>query len=195
MKKRITVALSVLLFLNFNYNLAFAEISQNDIQRYSAYYSNGMQYLKNQQYSSAISEFRKVLRFSPYDSTIQEALANAYYARGQYFRQTTKEIKKAIVDYKSAYFYAKYWNKSDSANLNALANNCLKAIEDLEKRLNQAQSTQTRLQNAKILRAQGELAAAGYDFQLLKQSEYKEVVYENLGNIYKNLIHTLSNIV
>ena len=81
-----------------------------------------MQYFKNQQYSSAIVEFRKVLRFSPYDATIQEALANAYYARGQYYRQTTKEVKKAIIDYKSAYFYAKYWSESPSANLISLSN-------------------------------------------------------------------------
>ena len=90
MKKRIILALSLALFLNFNY--AQAQPTQDDVQRYSAYYSNGMQYFKNQQYSSAIVEFRKVLRFSPYDATIQEALANAYYARGQYYRQTTKEV-------------------------------------------------------------------------------------------------------
>ena len=146
-----------------------------------------MQYFKNQQYSSAIVEFRKVLRFSPYDTTIQEALANEYYARGQYFRQTTQEVKKAIVDYKSAYFYAKYWNNSQSANLASLANSALRDITDLERRIQQAQSPQTRLQSAKALRAQGELAASGYDFHQLKESQYKETAYENLGNIYKNL--------
>ncbi|MBQ8635084.1 tetratricopeptide repeat protein [bacterium] len=187
MKKRIVLAISILLFLNFNYNFAQAEMSQNDIQRYSAYYSNGMQYLKNQQFSSAISEFRKVLRFSPYDETIQEALANAYYARGQYYRQVTKEVKKAIVDYKSAYFYAKYWNGAANETLVSLANASNKSIVELEKRINQAQSPQTRFQMAKMLRAQGELAASGYDFQQLKEGQYKEAAYENLGNIYKNL--------
>ena len=107
MKKRIVLATSLILFLN---SCVFADVSQKDIQRYSAYYSNGMQYLKNQQFSSAISEFRKVLRFSPYDETIQKALVNAYYARAQYFYKTTKETKKALIDYKNAYFYAKYWN-------------------------------------------------------------------------------------
>ncbi len=185
MKKRIILALSLALFLNFNY--AQAQPSQDDVQRYSAYYSNGMQYFKNQQYSSAIVEFRKVLRFSPYDTTIQEALANAYYARGQYYRQTTKEVKKAIIDYKSACFYAKYWNNSTSTNLASLANSALKDIVDLERRIQQAQNPQARLQSAKALRAQGELAASGYDFQQLKESQYKETAYENLGNIYKNL--------
>lgn len=181
MKKGIIFILSLTLFLNTN---VFADVSQQDIQRYSAYYSNGMQYFKNQQFSSAISEFRKVLRFSPYDETIRTALVNAYYARAQYFHKTTKETKKALIDYKSAYFYAKYWNNSSNVDL---ANSALGEINSLEKRLVIAQNSQTRLQSAKALKAQGELAASGYDFQQLKNSQYKETAYENLGNIYKNL--------
>lgn len=184
MKKRIIVALAVTLFL-FNY--ANAEVSQQDAQRYSAYYSNGMQYLKNQQFSSAIVEFKKVLRFSPYDLTIQQALASAYYARAQYYRSTTKEIKKALVDCKSAYFYAKYWNNQISDSLNSLASACLKDINDFEKRLAINSTPQARYNNARALRAQGELAAAGYDFQQLKNGEFSSSAYENLGNIYKNL--------
>ncbi|MBQ4646102.1 MAG: tetratricopeptide repeat protein [Candidatus Gastranaerophilales bacterium] len=182
MKKRIVLALSLTLLVN---NLVFAEISQQDVQRYSAYYSNGMQYLKNQQFSSAIVEFRKVLRFSPYDETIQNALANAYYARANYYRQTTKEVKKALVDYKSSYFYAKYWN--NNSELSSLANSVLSDINNLEKRLSLNSNPQARLQSAKALKAQGELAASGYDFQQLKNSQYKELAYENLSNIYKNL--------
>lgn len=181
MKKRIVLALGIALFLSSN---VLAEVSQQDVQRYSAYYSNGMQYLQNQQFSSAISEFRKVLRFSPYDTTIQKALANAYYSRAQYFHKTTKEIKKALVDYKNAYFYAKYWNNEIDSNLTNLL---LNEINSLEKRLTIAQTPQIRLQSAKALKAQGELAASGYDFQQLKNSQYKEAAYENLGNIYKNL--------
>ncbi|MBR5304647.1 MAG: tetratricopeptide repeat protein [Candidatus Gastranaerophilales bacterium] len=181
MKKRIVLAIGIALFLSSN---VLADVSQRDIQRYSAYYSNGMQYLKNQQFSSAISEFRKVLRFSPYDETIQNALVNAYYARAQYFHKTTKEAKKALVDYKNAYFYAKYWNNGIDANL---ANSIFNEINSLEKKLAISQNPQSRLQNAKALKAQGELAASGYDFQQLKNSQYKEIVYENLGNIYKNL--------
>jgi Tfp pilus assembly protein PilF len=184
MKKRIITFLAITLFL---YNYANAEISQQDAQRYSTYYSNGMQYLKNQQFSSAIVEFKKVLRFSPYDLTIQEALANAYYARAQYYRTTTKEIKKALIDCKSAYFYAKYWNKETSQNLTSLANSCLKDINDFEKRLAINSTLQARFNNARILRAQGELAASGFDFQQLKTGEYSTLAYENLGNIYKNL--------
>lgn len=186
MNKKIVFALSLTLFLNTN---VFANITQQDAQRFSAYYSNGMQYFKNQQFSSAISEFRKVLRVSPYDETIQNALVNAYFARAQYYHKTTKEVKKALIDYKSACFYSKYW--SDNQTLNQIASSAQNEINSLEKRLMQNQTPQARLQNAKILRAQGELAASGYDFQQLKNGQYKEIAYENLGNIYKNLNNLL----
>ena len=132
MKKRVIILLGLALFLNFNY--ANAQYQEQAVQRYSAYYSNGMQYLKNQQFSSAINEFRKVLRFSPYDETIQSALANAYYARAQYYQNTTKELKKALIDYKNACFYAKYWSNKTN-NLGALISSCTNDINNLEKKI------------------------------------------------------------
>lgn len=189
MKRKIIVIFALFLFFaNFSTECALSEeISQGDLQRYSAYYSNGMQYLKNQQFSSAINEFRKVLRFSPYDAIIQASLANAYYSRAQYLRQTTKEVKKALVDYKSAAFYAKYWSDNPNQNLLVLANNAQNDINNLEKKLTPALTNQDRFKEAKILRAQGELAASAYDFQQLKSTGLKNEAYENLGNIYKNL--------
>lgn len=181
--KKLVILIAICLFLN-NYGQS-AEVSQQDMQRYSAYYSNGVEYFKNKQYSSSIIEFKKVLRFSPYDTTTLKMLANAYWARGENYRQETKEIKKALCDYKSAYFYLKYWSK-DEIN-DSLASSALKEINEFERRLQNSQTPAQRLQDAKILKAQGELAAAGYNFQLLKDSAYKEEVYENLGNIYKNL--------
>ncbi len=184
MKRKIVIIFAAFLF----FSVSAAEVSQEDIQRYSAYYSNGMEYLKNQQYSSAIIEFRKVLRFSPYDETIQEKLANAYLARAEQYKTETKEYKKALNDYKSAVFYAKYWKQTaPKQSMLSLSNGAINEINNLEKKLSIAQNQSSRLQNAKILKAQGELAAAGYDFQLLKNGQYKETAYENLGNIYKNL--------
>ncbi len=182
--KKLIVILSVFLFLSsYAYNP-----TQEDVQRFSAYYSNGMQYFKNGQFSSSIVEFKKVLRFSPYDVTVQDALINAYLARANYYNKTTKEYKKALNDYKSAYFYAKNWKDgSMSQTIAQGANSALSEIKDLEKKLQIAQNEQTRFQNAKTLKAQGELAASGYDFTLLTKGQYKESAYENLSNIYKNL--------
>ena len=154
MKKRIIIALALSLFLTMNHDTFAVEYSQQDVQRYSAYYSNGMEYLKNQQYSSAISEFKKVLRFSPYDETTQSALSGAYLARAQYYRETTKELKKALNDYKSALFYAKYWksNGQISSTLASLASTAQKETDSIEKRLNVAQNSASRLQNAKNMK-------------------------------------------
>lgn len=184
-KKILVLSMCVLLSGNFAYS---REVSQQDVQRYSTYYSNGLEYMKNSQYSSAIIEFKKVLRFSPYDSMTQSAIVNAYCARATHFKQTTKEYKKALNDFKSAAFYSKYWNeKQQNQTLATIANSSTREIADLEKRLNIAQTPDAKLKEAKILKAQGELAASGYDFQQLKNSKYKETAYTNLGNIYKNL--------
>ncbi len=188
-KKRLVIIFALFLFINCNHINA-AEYSASDAQRFSAYYSNGLQYLNDGQYTSAINEFKKVLRVSPYDTTIQEALANAYYKRAKYYRTQTKEIKKALVDLKSANFYAKYWSKDNSSqnpNLAQIATSSAKEINELEKRLNSSNDPSTILQNAKILKAQGELSASGYDFQKLLNTQYKNTAYENLSNIYKNL--------
>lgn len=183
-KKILILSMSMLLSINYAHS---REVSQQDVQRYSTYYSNGLEYMKNAQYSSAIIELKKVLRFSPYDSMTQNAIVNAYCARANHFKQTTKEYKKALNDYKSAVFYAKYWNKQQNQSLAQIASSSIKEISDLEKRLNISQSSDSKLKEAKILKAQGELAASGYDFWQLANSQYKETAYKNLGNIYKNL--------
>ena len=183
MKKKLIVSLALLLCLS-----AYPEeVTQQDVQRFSSYYSNGMEYLKNQQYSSAITEFRKVLRFSPYDPIVQGALANAYMARAQYYKDTTKEYKKALVDYKSVYFYTKLWSKNPDNSLLQMASSAKKEISDLEKKLQQPQDIDNRLLSAKTLRAQGELASSGYDYYQLLNGKYSENAYMELTNIYKNL--------
>ncbi len=186
-KKLIFTTFLAISLLNFASSFA-NDMSQEDIQRFSAYYSNGMQYLKNNQYASAIVEFKKVLRFSPYDTTIKEALQNSYFARAQNYNKTAKEYKKALNDFKSACFYAKYWKSGPtSQNDSTMAANCEREISLLEKKLAISSDASSRLQSAKALRAQGELAASGYDFQNLTKTNYKEAAYENLSVIYKNL--------
>lgn len=189
MKKNLII--STLLALSLLPYALGENISNEDIQRFSAYYSNGMQYLKNNQYASAIIEFKKVLRFSPYDTTIKDALQNAYFARAQYYLKTTKENEKALNDFKSAVFYAKYWKQGTLSQASmALISDAEREINALNKRLSTSTNADNILKQAKILRAQGELAAAGYDFQTLLvkgTTAHKEDAYQNLGNIYKNL--------
>ncbi len=180
-----TIILALFLFLALSAHSR--EISQEDIQRFSTYYANGQEYMKNSQYSNAIVEYKKVLRFAPADLMTQKAMVEAYLARAQYNRNTLKEYKKAINDYKSAVFYAKYWTGKQEQNLSSIIASASKDINDLEKKFNVLQDPESRLKRAKLLKAQGELAASGYEFQQLKNSKYPETVYKNLANIYKNL--------
>ena len=87
----------------------FAYTNDNP-ERVNIYYNNGVTYFKDKKYSSAILEFKKVIRQRPYDKTVQNALAMAYLARAQYYIDSEKAYKKAINDLRSALTYLKYWD-------------------------------------------------------------------------------------
>ena len=80
----------------------------DNYERVNIYYNNGVAYFKDKKYSSAILEFKKVLRQRPYDVTVQNALGMAYLARAQYYIDSEKAYKKAINDLRSAIVYLKY---------------------------------------------------------------------------------------
>ena len=64
----------------------FAADNPNDIkERYNVYYNNGVNLYKEKKYTSAINEFKKVLRFVPYDANVKNALYTAYVSRAEYF--------------------------------------------------------------------------------------------------------------
>ena len=97
MRKRLIVAFAAMMFFT---NLTYAQQpTQEEIQKYNLYFNNGVSYLKNKRYSSAIVEFKKVLRFQPYDATVRQSLCSAYLARAQYYLDEEKNPKKAITDF------------------------------------------------------------------------------------------------
>jgi len=156
-------------------------------ERYNIYYNNAVQLFKDKKYTSSINEFKKVLRFVPYDNNVKNALYTAYVARAEYFLNTEKQPKKAINDLRSALFYMKYWSEdtagTDAAKISAIQNNLnqlLKKYENL--------TADAKFQNAKNLRANGEIAAAGYEFNQLKgNAKYKGQAENALFDIYKSL--------
>ena len=107
MKKLPVAAVACMLFFA---NIAYAaQPTQEEIQKYNLYFNNAVSYLKNKKYSSPIIEFKKVLRFQPYDSTVRQSLCSAYLARADYYLNEEKNGKKAVNDLKSGPFYMKYW--------------------------------------------------------------------------------------
>lgn len=165
----------------------FAADNPNDIkERYNVYYNNGVNLYKEKKYTSAINEFKKVLRFVPYDANVKNALYTAYVSRAEYFLNTEKQPKKAINDLKSALFYMKYWSDNkgtDAAKVSSIQNTLNQLLRKYEN-LN----ADAKYQNAKNLRAQGEIAAAGYEFNNIKNnSKYSYTILMQLYDIYKSL--------
>lgn len=186
MKKIPVVAAALMLFFT---NLSYAaQPTQEEIQKYNLYFNNGVSYLKNKKYSSAIIEFKKVLRFQPYDATVRQSLCSAYLARADYYLNEEKNPKKAVVDLKSALFYMKFWeNEQNSAQLNSMANSTQNSLSSLQKKYEGNLNAQQKFQNAKNLRAQGELPAAAYDFLTLNNAQFEKDALENAGDIFKAL--------
>ena len=133
MRKRLIVAFAAMMFFT---NLTYAQQpTQEEIQKYNLYFNNGVSYLKNKRYSSAIVEFKKVLRFQPYDATVRQSLCSAYLARAQYYLDEEKNPKKAITDLKSALFYMKYWeSEQNSPQLTSMKNSTQSSLLSQQKK-------------------------------------------------------------
>ncbi len=186
MRKRLIVAFAAMMFFT---NLTYAQQpTQEEIQKYNLYFNNGVSYLKNKRYTSAIIEFKKVLRFQPYDATVRQSLCSAYLARAQYYLDEEKNPKKAITDLKSALFYMKYWeSEQNSPQLASMVNSTQNSLLSLQKKYEANLTPAQKFQNANTLRAQGELPAAAYDFLTLNNAQYAKSANEKAGDIFKAL--------
>lgn len=160
-----------------------------NVERFSEYYNNGVTLFKANKYSSAILEFKKVLRAKPYDGNVRNALISCYLARADFYVNQSNEPRKAIVDFKNALFYMKYWGETPESQIGAnVISQAVTNLASLEAKYGENQSAAQRLEMAKTLRTQGELSAAGYDFaQLFNNSSYSKQALENAGDIYKSL--------
>ncbi len=184
MNKRIYTLVLALVLLSAN--VGYCDTPEDIKERYTIYYNNGVSFYKEKHYSDAIREFKKVLRYVPYDNNVKNALYTAYIARGEYFLNTEKQPKKAMNDFKSALFYMQYWNDNNSDVDKTELTNTKSKLDRLVKQY-EGTNTGVRLQNANALRAQQEIAAAGYDFNTLKGTNYNYNALVSLFDIYKSL--------
>ena len=150
------------------------------------HYDLGQQYLSNYQYSGAITEFKNALRINYLDNSARIGLINSYMARATYYANTEHNYKKAADDYRSALFYMQYYPQKNTseqyipqitANLNA----CLNQIS-FDK------TPKNRFETARQLRAEGNFAAAAYEFnQTLADRSLQKDSFEQVGDIMKLL--------
>ncbi len=140
---------------------------------FAQHYDAAQNYLTQNQYSSAIVEFRKALRINYLDNSARIGLVNAYLARATYYANQDKNYEKAANDFRSAIFYLKiYPSKEQSvqnsagmiASANENLNQCLRVISF-------DTTAGSRYKKAEELRAIGNLSAAAYEFSRAAQSE------------------------
>ena len=150
------------------------------------YYNLGTQYLKTDQYTKAISEFKKALRVNPLDNSSKIQLTNAYLARAAYYNNKLGDYKNSANDLRSALFYMKYYD------MNAVDAQTLTNIKITEGNLssvlsaiNADTSANGRFEAGKALRSQGEFAAAVTEFQASQMDKkYRKDSLIALGEIY-----------
>ena len=156
---------------------------------FKEHFDLGQQYLSNYQYSGAITEFKSALRINYLDNSARIGLINSYLARGTYYANTEKNYEKAADDYRSALFYLVYYPNANQVK------NSSQAIIQVTSNLNKCISTsnfdtspKNRYSKAKQLRAEGDFAAAGYEFnQTLSDTSYIKDSFQQVGDIMKLL--------
>ena len=154
---------------------------------FKEHFELGQQYLTNYQYSGAITEFKSALRINYLDNSARINLVNAYCSRGLYYATTEKDYAKSADDYRAALFYLIYYPTANQVKNSSQAivqvtsnlNKCLNAI-------NFDTSPKSRYEKAKQLRAEGNFAAAGYEFnQALGDTRYIKDSFQQIGDIMK----------
>lgn len=140
---------------------------------FGEHYNAAQNYLMQNQYSSAIVEFRKALRINYLDNSARIGLVNAYLARATYYANQEKNYDKASNDFRSALFYLRLYPTKEQAVQNSAGmiasatenlNQCLKVISF-------DTTASSRYKKAEELRAMGNFSASAYEFSKSAQSE------------------------
>lgn len=166
--------------------LAYGEPYYDD---YSApegtYYQTGLNYLQNNQYTSAILEFKKALRENSNDLSSKIGITNAYISRAAYYNNKTQEYTKAANDLRSAIFYMKYYdNMANDYNTSQAMAAAVQNLDAILASTNYDKSAKNRANTAKTLRSQGEFAASAYEyFQLIDTPAYQKDANASIGDI------------
>lgn len=156
---------------------------------FKEHFDLGQQYLSNYQYSGAVTEFKNALRINYLDNSARIGLINSYLARGTYYANNQRDWEKAADDYRSALFYMQYYPSAEQVK------NSAQGIGPVTSNLNKCLSVlkfdtdpQSRFEKAKQLRAEGNFAAAAYEFnQSLGNKELIKESYKQTGDMMKLL--------
>ena len=154
---------------------------------FKEHFELGQSYMMQYQYPSAITEFKNALRINYLDNSARIGLINAYLARATEYVTKDKNYEKAANDYRSSLFYLTYYTSNEVAQNSATTIG--KVQNNLEACLTATRfdtSSENRFATAKRLRAEGEFAAAAYEFmQALGSQKLQKDSFEQIASIMK----------
>ena len=170
-------------------SLALFLLNSTAFADFREHFDMGQSYLSQYQYSGAITEFKSALRINYMDTSARIGLINSFLARGTEYANKDKAYDKAADDFRSALFYLMYYPNPDAVRnssqaISQVTNNLDKCLEAI----NFDTSAQNRFKTAKKLRAEGNFAAAAYEFQQsLGNKTLQKSSFEQIGDIMKLL--------
>ena len=157
---------------------------------FAEHYNAGQNFLTQNQYSSAIVEFRKAMRINYLDNSARIGIINSYLARATHYANTEKNYEKAANDFRSALFYLKMYPDDEREIQNSIGmiqsassnlNQCLKVISF-------DTTPSARYKKAEELRAIANFPAASYEFSKAAESEkYSAEANAQIGDLMKLL--------
>ena len=157
---------------------------------FGEHYNAAQNYLSQNQYSSAVTEFKKALKINFMDTSARIGLINAYLARAAYYANEENNYEKAANDFRSALCYLKIYpdNEQDIQNSVGMISSATANLNQCLKVLSFDTTASARYKKAQDLRAVAEFPAAAYEFY--KASENRNLAADSnsqIGDILKLL--------
>ena len=157
---------------------------------FAEHFNAAQNYLTQNQYSSAIMEFRKAMRINYLDNSARIGIVNAYLARAEHYANTEKNYENAANDFRSALFYLKMYPEDENDVQNSVG-----MIQSATSNLNQCLRVMSfdttpgaRYKKAEELRAIANFPAASYEFSKAAENEkYTSQAYTQIGDLMKLL--------
>ncbi len=172
-----------------NYDPDILNQNIEDKDQGNIYYNEGLDFLKSDQYTSAIDSLEKALNISPKTDNTRVNLAVAYINRGTYFYNHQKDFSRAANDYRNAIYLLKY--DQIIPNIPEASENLNIAVADLDNIFKDAAISSTkssRLKIARELRGQGKFREALVEFNVaLAGNQTDFPVYTAIGDLYSAL--------
>ncbi len=157
---------------------------------FAEHYNAAQNYLTQNQYSSAIVEFRKAMRINYLDNSARIGIINAYLARATHYANTEKNYEKAANDFRSALFYLKMYpeDERDIQNSVGMIQSATSNLNQCLKVLSSDTTAGARYKKAEELRAVANFPAASYEFAKAAENEnYSSQANAQIGDLMKLL--------